>query len=124
MLPAVPSPAVHPYGQRVVFEQGKPLQFGHFRLRFEGQTHVKVEHYPNGFVHENFEVTATGKSQKITWSMGTGEIAPTEFSVAGQGYLLELKSSDFLGNLENNELVVWREEQWDQKQKVAPPTSH
>ena len=115
--------AVQLYEQKVTFERGKPLQFAAFALQFEGQTHVKVKDYPQGFVYENFTVTANGVTRKIVWSLGTGEIAPTEFSVAGQSYLLELKSSDFLGQLAHNELVVWREQEWEQKQKAAPPTS-
>ena len=104
------------------FVKGQPLLFAGFALRFDGETHVKVKEYPPGFRHENFTVTANGKSQKIAWSMGTGELAPTGFSVAGQEYLLELRSSDILGQMKEDELIIWRQKEWQQQQDELHPT--
>ena len=117
-----PQNLVQPYGQKVVFEKGKPLQFADFALTFQGQTHVKVKEYSRGFYYENFTATANGKTQKIIWSMGTGLIDPADFSVAGQNYMLELKSSEITGNLEENELIVWRAQDWQQKHDELHPT--
>lgn len=114
--------SVEPYGQKVRYVKGQSLQFADFALRFDGQTHVKVKQYPNGFVYENFTATADGKAQKIVWSMGTGLIDPADFSVTGQDYMLELKSSDFLGNLNKDELIMWRAKDWRQKQAELHPT--
>ena len=121
-MPSAPQKSTLYYGQKVRFSKGKPLEFADFALTFQGQTHVKLKQYPPGFYYENFSVTANGKSQKIKWSMGTGELAPASFSVANQDYLLELKSSDILGNLQENELIVWRAKDWQQKSAELHPT--
>ena len=64
-MPLSPQKSVLNYGQKVRFSKGQSLQFANFALRFDGQTHVKVKDYPNGFVCENFTATANGKSQKL-----------------------------------------------------------
>ena len=120
--PNSPQESVQPYSQKIRFRQGKPLQFADFILTFDGQTHVKVERYPNGFVYENFTVTAKGVPQKIIWTMGTGVLDPTDFSVAGQPFMLELKSSDILGPMEEDQLVVWRQKEWQQRSSELHPT--
>ena len=117
-----PQSALQPYGKKVVFEKGKPLQFADFTLRFDGQTRVKVKHYPQGFVYENFTAMANGVTRKIIWSMGTGLIDPADFSIAGQDYMLELKSSEITGNLAEDELIVWRAKDWQQKHDELHPT--
>ena len=117
-----PQNTVQPYGQKVVFAKGKPLQFADYALTFQGQTHVKVKNYPQGFVYENFTATSKGKTQKIIWSMGTGELAPADFVVTDENYLLELKGSDILGHLNEDELVVWRAKDWQQKSAELHPT--
>lgn len=115
--------AVQPYGQKVRFAKGQSLSFADFALRFDGQTHVKFKNYPNGFVYENFTATASGKSQKIIWSMGTGLLDPADFSIAGGDYVLELKSSDILGKMDEDELIVWRAKDWQEKQNELHPTA-
>ena len=122
MMPPTLQNSFQPYGQKVRFAKGQTLQFADFALRFDGQMHVKVERYPNGFVYENFTVKADGKTQKIVWSMGTGLLDPADFLVAGQAYMLELKSSDILGKLDEDKLVVWRAKDWQQKQAELHPT--
>ncbi len=114
-MPSTSQQSVLGYGQKARYGQSQALKFADFELRFDGETHVKVKEYPPGFYYENFSVTAHGKSQKIKWSMGTGEIAPAGFSVAGENYLLELRSSDVLGQLKKDELFTWREKDWQQK---------
>ncbi len=114
--------AVQPYGQKVRFAKGQALQFADFSLKFGGQTHVKVKNYPNGFVYENFVVTANGVTQKIIWTMGTGLLDPTDFSVGNKSFMLELKSSDIAGKMDKDELIVWHAQDWQQKQAELHPT--
>lgn len=121
-MPSTPQNSVQPYGQKVRYAKGKPLQFADFALRFDGETHVKVKDYPNGFNYENFTATANGKAQKIVWSMGIGEIAPAGFSVAGQDYLLELRMSYISGQLDEDQFIVWRAKEWQQKEAELHPT--
>ncbi len=50
-----------------------------------------------------------GKAEKvISWTTGTGVIDPTDFEIDGKRYLLELRHSDKLGKLKENELVIWQ----------------
>jgi hypothetical protein len=42
----------------------------------------------------------------ISWSSGTGDIGPTIFHVGNEQFWLELKRSDKLGKLKDDELVV------------------
>ena len=44
----------------------------------------------------------------ISWTTGTGVIDPTDFEIDGKRYLLELRHSDKLGKLQDNELVIWQ----------------
>ena len=122
-MPSTPRKSVLGYGRKVRYTKGQLLDFADFALRFDGQTHIKVKEYPRGFVYENFTATAKGKSQKIKWSMGTGELAPAGFSIADEDYLLELKSSDILGNLQENELIVWRAKDWQKQRDELHPTT-
>jgi len=39
---------------------------------------------------------------------GTGVIDPTDFDIRGKHYQLELRHSDKLGKLQDNELVIWQ----------------
>jgi hypothetical protein len=43
----------------------------------------------------------------VSWTTGTGVIDPTDFEIAGKHYQLELRRSDKLGKLKENELVIW-----------------
>jgi hypothetical protein len=44
----------------------------------------------------------------VSWSSGTGDIAPVEFEIGGKHYQLELRHSEKLGKLQDNELVIWQ----------------
>jgi len=43
----------------------------------------------------------------ISWTTGTGIIDPTDFEFGGKSYHLELRRSEKLGKLKDNELVIW-----------------
>jgi hypothetical protein len=50
-----------------------------------------------------------GKAGKvISWTTGTGIIDPTDFEFDGKHYYLELRRSEKLGILKDNELVIWQ----------------
>ena len=103
-LEAGPRPA--PYGARVVFRADTPIQFEDFTMSFVGERLDASPQYPRGFLMYDFRVVSASGTQTVSWSAGTGEIGPAEFTVAGRRYLLELKHSDRRGALENDELVV------------------
>ena len=98
---------IHNYGEKNVFKKGKSLDFPDFRLTYLGQRRVKSELFLRGFVYYDFRVTSGNISETISWSSGTGDIAPLEFRIENKIYVLELAISDKLGKLKNNELVIW-----------------
>lgn len=107
-----PGPRRAPYGARIVFRANSPIQFRHFVLTFVGQRHVSFPEYPRGFDYHDFRVASGSETLTVSWSSGTGEIAPASFSVGGRRYLLELVHSDRRGRLAANELVVTRPWPW------------
>lgn len=96
------------YGAKVKFAQGRTLHFADFDLTCTGTRHESSAKFPRGFTFEDFKLSHAGESKTISWSAGTGDIGPVEFSFAGQKFTLELRMSDKLGRLGGDELVVWK----------------
>lgn len=101
---AGPKPA--PYGAKVVFRAGSPIRFADFSLTFLGTRRVASEKYPREFVLHDFRVVEADTVVAVSWSAGTGDIGPAIFSLGGRRFALELKRSDHLGELGDDELVV------------------
>ncbi len=106
---AMPGPGPAPYRAKIVFRQNSPIRFRHFALTFIGERHESFPQYPRGFHYYDFRVVSGSESLTVSWSSGTGEIAPTSFAVSGRRFLLELVHSDRLGSLKADELVVTRD---------------
>lgn len=104
------------YNAKARYKQGQALAFPDFSLRYEGQTRVVPKFYPQGLTTYNFVVTQNDKTQPLKWSSGTGLIAPQEFAVGGDKFLLELQRSDIAGQLKADELIIWRESDWNARQ--------
>lgn len=97
------------YGVKTRFDKGKPLAFPDCELLFLGTRKVESAVYPRGFVNYEFKASAGGKTSDISWSEGTGLIAPKYFTLHGEKFVLELKgSAAFKGWLKENELVLWK----------------
>ena len=47
--------------------------------------------------------------QDVSWSAGIGDIGPALFELGGHTYRLELRQSDALGRLADDELVLWQD---------------
>lgn len=73
-----------------------------------GEHRVSNDKFPNGFLYQDFKAKTINEEKTISWSSGTGDIAPTVFEIGGKNYELELRISDKLGKLAENELVVWK----------------
>ena len=95
-------------GVRVVYKKDAPISFATFTLTYIGERRVVTEKFPPGMNFYDFRVTTPHGTQTITWSSGTGDIGPTLFHVGNEQFALELKRSDKLGKLKDNELVVSR----------------
>lgn len=96
------------YGVKVKFAKGRTLHFADFDLTYTGTRHESSSTFPRGFNFEDFQLSRSGESKTLSWSSGTGDIGPVEFTFAGQKFALELRMSDKLGRLSGDELVVWK----------------
>jgi hypothetical protein len=94
------------YDTKVRFEQGRALRFPDFELTYLGKHHVEPPQYPRGWRVHDFIVRSKAGEQTVSWSAGTGDIAPRRFTVNGAEFQLELSHSDKLGTLREDELVV------------------
>jgi hypothetical protein len=96
------------YGTRVKYGAGKKIEFPDFTVEYVGERRQSSPAYPRGFLYYDFKVS-TGKTEKtVSWTAGTGDIGPVEFDIGGKHYQLELRRSDKLGKLNDNELVIWQ----------------
>jgi signal peptidase I len=96
------------YGTRVKYRAGEKIEFPDFTVVYVGERRKTVPVYPRGFLYYDFKVS-TGKAEKVvSWTTGTGVIDPTDFEIDGKHYQLELRHSDKLGKLKENELVIWQ----------------
>ena len=96
------------YGTRVKYRPGEKIEFPDFTIAYVGERRKSVPVYPRGFLYYDFKVSK-GKAEKmVSWTTGTGVIDPTDFEIDGKRYLLELRHSDKLGKLKENELVIWQ----------------
>ena len=103
------------YGEKVSYASGKELKFPDFSIKFAGKREengapVKMTFY-------DFEVTKGETKKKISWSSGTGDIAPTIFEIGGANYVLELSQSDLLKSVGEGNLVIWTKAGYDEALK-------
>lgn len=101
------APAVAPaYAAKVSFKRGVPLRFPDFELTFTGERHAATPKFPRGFRTHDFRVVRGRGSQMVSWTAGTGDLGPVRFTVGTRVYALELRQSEKLGKLRDDELVV------------------
>jgi hypothetical protein len=96
------------FGAKVSYQQNAPIQFDKFTLTYLAQRHVASKEYPQGMVFYDFRVKSAQGEQTVSWSAGTGDIGPALFRVGDAQFALELRLSDKLGRLKDDELVVSR----------------
>lgn len=95
------------YGEKVSYADGKELKFPDFSIKFSGKR--ETTNAPLKMTFYDFLVTKGDKTQTVSWSSGTGDIAPTFFNVDGTDYVLELGMSDVIkGQLGEGNLVIWK----------------
>lgn len=96
------------YGEKMKFAKNIKIAFPDFVLEYVGQHLQSSEKYPRGFLIYDFKATCDGASVPFSWTSGTGDIGPAVFKVKESSFSLELKRSDKLGPLKEDELVVWK----------------
>ena len=98
------------YNEIVKYSKEEQLKFPDFKLEFKGTRDEKKE-FPNGsslnFRFYDFSVSNDKTQKNISWSSGTGDIAPQQFEFDGKEYQLELSYSEKLKTkLGESELVI------------------
>jgi hypothetical protein len=96
------------YGEKMKFAKNVRIAFPDFVLEYTGQRRESSANYPRGFLFYDFAAKSEGGDVKVSWSSGTGDIGPVEFAINQKRFSLELKRSDKLGPLKEDELVVWK----------------
>jgi hypothetical protein len=97
------------FGTKVVFKKDQALAFPGLVVTYLGERRVANERFPPGFVYYDFRIEGGKETKTVSWTSGTGDIGPAPFQIGGQRYLLELRISDKLGRLKDDELVIRRE---------------
>lgn len=99
--------SVEKYGEKVSYADGKELKFPDFSIKFTGKRETATS--PVKMTTYDFIVTKGDKTQTVSWSSGTGDIAPTFFNFEGTDFVLELGMSDVMkGALGEGILVLWK----------------
>jgi hypothetical protein len=73
-----------------------------------GERRESLPIYPRAFLYYDFKITKEKTEKAVSWTAGTGDIAPARFEISGKHYQLESRHSDKLGKLKDNELVIWQ----------------
>jgi hypothetical protein len=94
------------YGTRVKYRPGEKIEFPDFTIEYIGERRKATPAYPRGFRYYDFKVSKGNVEKMVSWTTGTGDIGPVEFEIVGKDYQLELRHSDKLGKLKDNELVI------------------
>lgn len=96
------------YGAKTTFQKNVALIFPDFDLTYLGERSVSGGKFPRPFIYYDFRVARGGKLETVSWSGGTGDIGPADFTFAGKNYALELRRSERRGKLAEDELVIER----------------
>ncbi len=96
------------YGTRVKYREGQKIEFPDFTVEYLGERRKSISVYPRGFLYYDFKVSKGTAEKMVSWTTGTGIIDPTDFEIGGKRYQLELRHSDKLGKLKDNELAIWQ----------------
>jgi hypothetical protein len=94
------------YDSPVKFREGRTWRYPDFELTYIGRYHVAPPQYRRGWWRSDFKVKSGNSEQTISWSAGTGDIGPAQFTVAGVIFNLDLVWSEKVGKLKDDELVV------------------
>ena len=94
------------YGTHVKYRAGQKIEFPDFIVECVGERRKSIPVYPRGFFYYDFKVNNGKAGKVVSWTTGTGDIGPVEFEIGGKRFLLELRHSDKLGKLKENELVI------------------
>jgi len=105
------SPSNEPqYGEVATFSKNREILYPDFSVRYLGQRRESSEAFPRGFLYYDFEMATETENEAVSWTAGTGDIAPHLFSIGGKEYFLVLKINELAYEdymLDDNEMIIW-----------------
>lgn len=102
------------YGRKITLGKGENIKYPDFQIIFLGERKESVPKYARGyFIYYDFEISSGNEKKVVSWSAGTGDIAPLPFDFKGQKYVLEKDTSDIFGPLAADEIIIWRKKQYE-----------
>src|SRR5437016_3492781 len=66
------------------FKKDQKLTFPGFSVTYLGERWVANEHFPRGFLYQDFRIENGKETKIVSWSAGTGDIGPAPFQIAGR----------------------------------------
>jgi hypothetical protein len=85
------------YGEAVKYYEKSVVKFPDFDLTYMGER-KQTANFPNGnsftFTYFDFKIKTATEEKTVSWTSGTGEIAPAYFEIGGAQYMLELRSTE------------------------------
>lgn len=94
------------YGSKVKYSKGVTLHFPDFDLVYLGRRKESSEVFKPGFTFEDFRISQGSHSDTVSWTSGTGLIAPRQFKFHGGTFQLMLHHGGPAGKLKSDELLV------------------
>ncbi|MDD4872079.1 MAG: hypothetical protein PHR77_16095 [Kiritimatiellae bacterium] len=95
------------------FKKGNPVVYPDFTITYVGYPETKYP--PAGYRAHNFKIESKSRKYLVHYING-GEVSPAQFEVQGQKYMLELVSSLAAHTiLKNNEMIIWKFEEWQKR---------
>ncbi len=88
------------------YRPGQKIEFPDFTVEYVGERGKTVPVYPRRFIYYDFKVRKGNAEKMVSCTTGTGLIGPMEFKIGGKHYQLELRYSNKVGKLNDNELVI------------------
>ncbi|MEA3334658.1 MAG: hypothetical protein U9R25_02035 [Chloroflexota bacterium] len=85
-----------------------------------GQRREASQLFPRGFTYYDFEFFSENEKSTVSWTAGTGDIAPVLFSFGGEEYFLVLRQNELARDnafLDDDEMIIWPEAVYLKKQE-------
>ncbi len=106
------------YGELTPFKEGEPIDLPGFTVTYMGDRIEDIPTSPGNsfiFTYHDFEVISKNETEIISWSSGTGNLAPLPFTFDEKEYYLEMMSSLILGTMGHDQFVIWEKVEFDRK---------
>jgi len=98
------------YSKPVKYSKNTPVQFPDFDITYIGERKESIPFHDGKeitIIYHDFKINNDKYYRTVTWTSGTGDIAPEDFEFNGMKFRLELRYFEKeKRKLENGELVV------------------